>query len=538
MSRKPTIIAMSTSVTCCLLWFYGSGVMVFGALPLSCAEDAYVTKASGRIDEMVLSTLAKKGIPSSERCTDEVFIRRIFLDVIGTLPTVPEVRQFLADERPAKRACLIDALLERDEFAAYWGLKWGDLLRIKAEFPSNLWPNAVQAYDRWVRESLRQNKPYDQFVRELLTASGSNFRAPPSNFYRAFQGRAPRQIAGNVALLFMGLRLENSGLSEDQILGFSAFFANVGYKGTDEWKEEIVFFNPDGRLTNSAAGGASVVPRTPDGRVFALAADQDPRVAFAEWLTVPQNPWFARSIVNRLWYWLMGRGLVHEPDDMRASNPAWSPELLAYLEKELGGHGFDLKHMYRLILNSETYQRSSAPKDGNRGDQDGFSHYRIRRLDAEPLLDAINQITGASEKYSSSIPEPFTFLPDDQRAIELVDGSIESPFLELFGRPSRNTSYESERSQAPSVYQAQHLLNSSHIQRKIAQSVVLKRLVAQKKPDKLIEALYLMILSRFPTEREVRVADEYLRSTKRQLADSVGDLAWALINTVEFSLKH
>lgn len=575
MSRQNRRFAMRIGIVCLLLLFCRSGLSAIGDKAFPNDDPVALVNASHRLDELVLVTLKKRGISPSEKCSDEVFIRRVFLDVIGTLPPPQRVRGFLANKDPRKRARLIDTLLERDEFADYWGLKWGDLLRIKAEFPSNLWPNAVQAYDRWVRESLRQNKPYDLFVRELLTASGSNFRDPPANFYRAFQGRTPRQIADNVALLFMGVRLEKAGLTDEQILGLSAFFAKVGYKGTDEWKEEIVFFNPEGALTNSATGGKPVVPRTPDGRVFKLAADQDPRVAFAEWLTAPKNPWFARCIVNRIWCWLLGRGLVHEPDDMRASNPPWSPELLAYLEKELVAHHFDLKHIYRLILNSDTYQRSSIPTDGNREDREGFSRYRVRRLEAEPLLDAINQITGGSEKYTSNIPEPFTFLPDDQRAITLSDGSIESPFLELFGRPARNTSYESERSSAPSVFQAQHLLNSSHIQRKIDRSGPLKQLVNQKKPAvaisgktvvdgkgqgkqtnavaavnkpievapvaenaNLVGELYLRILSRFPTQQELQMADEYLKSAKRPLADSVCDLAWVLINTAEFSLKH
>lgn len=530
-----------------------------------------------RIDELVVATLRGKGFPPSGLCADDVFVRRVFLDVIGTLPSSGDLRAFLADPRPDKRARLIDALLQREEFAAYWGLKWGDLLRIKAEFPSNLWPNAVQAYDRWVRESLSQNKPYDQFVRELLVASGSNFRSPPSNFYRAFQGRTPRQIADNVALLFMGLRLGGSGFTEEQILEFSAFFAKIGYKGTDEWKEEIVFFNPDGILTN-AVSGRPVVPRTLDGRVFRIAADEDPRTVLAGWLTAPDNPWFARTIVNRVWFWLMGRGLVHEPDDMRASNPPWNAELLAYLGRELVAHKYDLRHIYRLILNSATYQSSSLPNAWNASDVEGFSHYRIRRLDAEVLLDAINQVTGTGEQYTSSIPEPFTFLPDDQRAIQLADGSVEHPFLELFGRPPRNTSFESERSSLPTVFQSQHLLNSSHIQKKIERSRELKNLatLSRKTPVQpaasaarpegrgrgkaesrvvgglgkpfelkssgdnpgLVDELYLRILSRFPTEQETRVARDYLSDPKRSPAESVCDLAWALINTTEFLVKH
>ena len=532
---------------------------------------------ANQIDQHVIAVLEGKGLQPAGRCTDEVFVRRVFLDTIGTLPTSAEVRDFLADPAPDKRAKLIDGLLQRPEFAEYWGLKWGDLLRIKAEFPSNLWPNAVQAYDRWIRESLQHNTPYDQFARELLTASGSNFRAPPSNFYRPFQNRSPRQIADTVALVFMGLRLGNAELTEEQILGFSAFFAKIGYKGTDEWKEEIVFFNPEGMLTNSVTG-TIVVPRTPDGRVYYLLPDQDPRVAFANWLTAPGNPWFAKCIVNRVWYWLMGRGIVHEPDDMRPSNPAWSPELLSDLERELVRTKYDLKSIYRLILNSSTYQLSSTPHAGNAADETGFSHYRIRRLDAEPLLDAINQVTGTGEKYTSSIPEPFTFLPDDQRAIELADGSIDLPFLELFGRPPRNTSYESERNSQPSVFQAQHLLNSSHIQKKIEQSPALRQLAVsgwkqpqgadmrkQKPPargkgkqadrvvggirkpfelasdgvnPKLVEELYLRVLSRYPTVQEKKVADDYLAASNRKPSESVCDLAWALVNSTEFILKH
>ncbi len=530
-----------------------------------------------RIDDLVVSTLREKGFPPSGLCPDEVFIRRVFLDVIGTLPSAGEVLKFLDDRHPDKRAAVIDALLARDEFAAYGGLKWGDLLRIKAEFPSNLWPNAVQGYDRWVRDSLRQNKAYDQFVRELLTSSGSNFRSPPSNFYRAFQGRMPQQIAENVVLLFMGVRLNGTDFTPEQILGVSAFFSKIGYKGTDEWKEEIVFFNPDGILTN-AATGRPVIPRTPDGRLFKIPADQDPRLMFADWLTAPDNPWFARCMVNRIWFWLMGRGLVQEPDDMRASNPPWSPELLDYLGRELVSHKYDLKHLYRLILNSSTYQASSLPNAWNASDEEGFSHYRARRLDAEVLLDAINQITGTGEKYTSSIPEPFTFLPDDQRAIELADGSIELPFLELFGRPPRNTSFESERTSLPSVFQAQHLLNSSHIQKKIERSPELKKLAApsRKKPDPapsrnpkpdgkgrakaenqvvgglkkpfelksagenpgLVDELYLRILSRLPREQERQAAREYLADSKRSPSEAVCDLAWALINTTEFLVKH
>ncbi|MCY3020388.1 MAG: DUF1553 domain-containing protein [Planctomycetota bacterium] len=512
-------------------------------------------KPANRIDELVLVRLLEEGIPPSEKCSDEVFLRRVHLDVIGTLPTPSETRSFLANKLPDKRAKLIDDLLCRGEFGDYWGLKWGDLLRVKSEFPSNLWPNAVQAYDRWIRDSVRDNKPYDQFARELLTSSGSNFRVPPANFYRAFQERSPQRIAENVALVFMGLRLNDAGLTDEQMLGFSAFFAKAGYKITDEWKEEIVFFKPEGQLLHPKTG-KPVVPTPLGGTPLEIAPDTDPRVVFADWLTAPENPWFGRSIVNRTWFWLMGRGIVHEPDDMKPSNPPWSPALLAYLEKELASSKYDLKRIYRLILNSRTYQLSSRPNRWNASDETGFSHYRVRRLDAEPLLDAINQITGSGEKYSSPIPEPFTFLPNDQRAISVADGSIESPFLEMFGRPPRNTSFESERTAVPSVFQAQHLLNSSHIQKKIEQSKVLQQLAtgtpaqgsAGRKqqsgvtPGRLtpnvVEDLYIRVLSRFPTDDEKRIADVYLRSPKRTPYEAFCDLVWALMNSKEFVLRH
>ena len=530
---------------------------------------ASLANSSSRIDQLVLAKLRQTNMAPSPICSDEVFVRRVYLDVIGTLPWPGEVRNFLSDTRPNKRSLLIDRLLARSEFADYWGLKWGDLLRVKSEFPANLWPNAVQAYDRWIRDSIRSNKPYDQFARELLTANGSDFRDPPANFYRGFQERTPVNIAENVALVFMGLRLQSSGLTNEQIRGFSAFFAKIGYKNTDEWKEEIVYFNPDAKRMDTATNLPPAKPTPLGGAPLDLRSDQDPRIAFANWLTAPDNPWFARAIVNRTWYWLLGRGIVHEPDDMQPANAPWSPELLAYLSSELVSHHYDLKHIYRLILNSKTYQLDSRANKWNQDDTAGFSHYRIRQLDAEPLLDAINQITGGSEKYTSAIPEPYTVLPNDQRAITLADASIDSTFLELFGRPPRNTSFASERSTAPSTLQAQNLLNSSFIQRKIERCQMVQDAakakpapVAAKPVDssktnavkilppvpatgtnnlervKLVEDLYIKILSRFPTAGETSIAVAELESPRRKPPEAVADLIWTLLNTKEFILKH
>lgn len=506
---------------------------IFTSIPVAAApspfESNLALKPESRIDELVLADLSSRNIPPANVCSDAVFVRRVYLDVIGTLPTAQEAKNFILDQSLNKRRALIDRLLERDEFADYWAMKWCDLLRVKAEFPINLWPNAAQEYHHWIRDSLRANKPYDQFARELLTSSGSNFRVGPVNFYRAMQNREPAGIAQTVALTFMGARAEQ--WPSDQLASMAAFFANVGYKSTAEWKEEIVFF--DSTKTNS--GSHAIV--FPDGRPAKLAPDQDPREAFADWLITPQNPWFTRAIANRAWSWLLDRGIIDEPDDIRPGNPPSNPALLAYLEQELISARYDLKSLFRLILNSRTYQLSSIPKSDSPEAAAHFAGYPLRRLDAEVLIDAINQITGGSEKYSSAIPEPYTFIPEDVRSIALPDGSISSAFLEMFGRPPRDTGMESERNRRVSADQCLHLLNSSHIQRKLEQSKLVQfQIRANQSPRQIVTGSYLTILSRFPTETELATAELYFqRNAKR---DAAIDLAWALINSPEFLYRH
>jgi hypothetical protein len=512
--------------------------------PLTTFESRADLAPQGKIDELVFGRLAKLGIQPARFCSDEVFVRRVYLDVIGTLPTSQEAWQFLKDRDPDKRRVLIDRLLGRNEFADYWALKWGDLLRIKAEFPINLWPNAAQAYYRWIRDSIRENKPYDRFARELLTASGSNFRVPPVNFYRAVQGKEPQAMAQAVALTFMGARTEK--WPKERLAGMAAFFSQIGYKATGEWKEEIVVFDPEKAAAQATGGG----PRAtlPDGTQVRLPAGKDPREVFADWLVDAKNPWFTGNIVNRIWSWLLGRGIVHEPDDIRTDNPPSNPELLAYLRQELVAARYDLKHVYRLILNSKTYQLSSIRRDNHPEGDANFSHYPLRRLEAEVLIDALCQITGTTENYSSAVPEPFTFIPEGYRSIALPDGSISSSFLEQFGRPPRDTGLESERSNRPTADQRLHLLNSSHIQRKIENSPKLQALFKSaakapgkargaKKPGEVVGTLYLTILSRPPTQDEMKTVAQYVQSASSK-RDAAMDLAWALINSAEFLYRH
>jgi len=517
-------------------------------------EDTKTTSSESVIDTLVFRTLSKKGI-HPVYCSDAVFLRRAYLDVIGTLPTADEARAFLNDPSMNKRQALVSRLLERDEFADYWAMKWSDLLRVKAEFPVNLWPNAAQAYHHWIRSSIRDNKPYDVFVRELLTSNGSNFRVGPVNFYRAIQNRTPEGIATTVALTFMGTRAEN--WPTNQLAGMAVFFSQISYKPTREWKEEVVYWNPDKAFipANSVPpGGSNAVAQAappsgrsgplvgilPDKTRIKLPPDRDPRELFADWLVSQDNPWFTINIVNRIWSWLLGRGIIHEPDDVRLDNPPSNPALLSYLRKEFVKSGFDMKHIYRLILNSRTYQLSSVfPAEKMAQSEALFAYYPLRRLDAEVLIDAINKITGTSDLYTSAIPEPFTFIPANKPAIALPDGSITSPFLELFGRPARATGMENERVNRPIPSQRMHLLNSSHIQRKLEEGPALKLILdSKRKQPEIIEELYLTILSRFPTPEEVAKIDAYVKSGVVKGREAGIDLAWALINSDEFLYRH
>ena len=504
----------------------GGALTTFEAKPEGAA--AFPT----RIDQFVFARLRQLGISPANPCSDAVFVRRVYLDVLGTPPTADEAQKFLDNPKPGKRAVLIDQLLARDEFADYWGMKWCDLLRVKSEFPVNLWPNAAQAYDRWIRTSLKQNMPYSRFAWELLTANGSNFRAPQVNFYRSAGSRDAKTLARAVALTFMGERAET--WPEAKWAGMAAFFSQIGFKSTGEWKEEIVYFTG-----MDDSHGAKGVATFPDGSVPNSSANKDPREVFATWLLSSKNSPFARNAANRVWFWLFGRGIVQEPDDNRPDNPPSNPALLEYLAQELVASRYELKHLYRLILNSRTYQLSCIPTTAKAEAEANFASYPLRRLDAEVLIDALNQITGATEEYSSTIPEPFTWVPEDKRSICLPDGSISSAFLDLFGRSSRDTGLLSERVNRPTAAQRLHLLNSSHILTKITKSAKLRALFRPGLPPREgITQIYLTILSRYPTDEELQALKAYSETGEAQGLQALYDLAWALINDTEFLYRH
>ena len=500
--------------------------------PLEPYEIARWPIGATALDEIVLQMLTKQGASLNLPASDTVFIRRVFLDLLGTVPEPEEVDAFIADPSPLKRAVLVDQLFLREEYVEYTSLKWADLLRIKSEFPINLWPNATQAYHLWVSDAVRKNMPYDAFARALLLGSGSNFRQPESNFYRALEAKTPATIAKTVALTWIALRFDD--LPAAVKTDFMAFFSSIDYKKTLEWKEEIVVIKP---MTET------VTTRFPDGTPVTLRPGVDPRAVFTDWLLSPENPWFARAAVNRAWARFFGRGII-EPVDTITSTDV-SP-VLDFLASEFIASGYDMRALYRIILNSRTYQQSSLPPSTAASATTSvtpsiaWARYGIRRLDAEVLIDALNRIGGTGEAYYSAIPEPFTYIPTTARSISLADGSITSAFLMRFGRPARDSGLASERSSVVDEEQLRYLLNSTEVRKKIEQGPRLQKalsLNAEKRPEQVRE-LYRQILSRTPTAAETKKALSLLSSSVLSTRAAAADLAWALVNSAEFLYQH
>lgn len=498
--------------------------------------------AVGKIDELLLENWKKHGVNPSGTCSDAVFLRRAHIDLIGTIPTIKETREFLSDKSPEKRSKLIDALLERPEFAQYWALKWCDILRVKSEFPINLWPNAVQAYQHWVWEAVRKNMPYNEFARTLLTASGSDFRDPPSNFYRATENKTPVGYASVAALTFMGTRLDEWKDADRK--EFEKLFSRIAKKKTDEWKEVIIYLDP--------APSDPMTVKMPDGIELKISPDEDPRVAFADWLIRSDNPWFTQPAVNRVWFWFFGRGIVQEPDDFRPApdpsdsfwrfswllggsgkrvntgNPAVNQKLLEYLARSFVKSGYDFKSLCREIVNSAAYQQSSLPRMNSstppgslstKADETSaeiskeekyFAIYQMHRLDAEVLADALCYIGGFHPKYMSVIPEPFTYIPRKMRTITLADGSITSSFLVTFGRPARDSGRLMERNNQTTYAQRLFMLNSPLIHWKVSNSPFLKVILKKCRGNKrqIVDGIYMLILARRATDKEYKTISE------------------------------
>ena len=480
------------------------------------------------IDEIVFAHLKERGLTPAKLCSDAVFVRRAFLDLTGKIPSPSKAKSFIDDKSPDKREKLVNELLGSSEFCSYFSMLFCDFLRVKAEFPINLWPNAAQAYHRFIYKSLEDNIGYDEMTKRILTSEGSNFRIGEVNFFRAMQGKNAEGIASCVALSFMGIRYE--GLSETKKNELAAFFSRVSYKSTKEWKEEIVFDDPSKRKPFLGV--------FPDGTTVALSAEDNPRKAFSDWLCKRGNPYFARAAANRIWNWLFGVPVVSPVDDMFASNPPVSQKLLDELASELEKSDFNLRAFCKTILMSRTYQQSSIPTCDPEKARENFGVYGVRQLGAEQLIDAVCSVSGTSESYGSTTPEPYTTMPDDASAVSIPDGSITSSFLELFGKPPRDTGLDAERVVSPSTSQRLHMINSTHVRKKIESGPALRQ-IYRLGGQKAFESLSLAILSRYPTYDERLAFRDYvpMKDNKNSWLKLV-DSAWAMLNSEEFLNRH
>jgi hypothetical protein len=489
--------------------------------------------ATQPIDRLVSQKLAALGLQASGRCSDADFLRRAYLDVIGVPPTPEEARAFLWSRAPNKREALIDALLARPEFVDFWTLKWADILRAAR---GSLSEKGMYAFHRWIRQSVAENRPWDRFTQELLLSRGSPFDQGAANYFRV--ARRPEDLAETTSQVFLGVRIQCARChnhpyerwTQNQYYEMAAFFARVRSKRGEKPEENEVYLAADGEV-NHPKTGARVIPTALDAAPLPESYAGDRREALARWLTSAQNPFFTRSIVNRVWRHFLGRGLVEPVDDLRATNPPTNEALFDWLAEDFARGGFDLKHLMRAILLSETYQRASQTTANNARDDRYYSHYPFKRLSAEQLLDAIAAATG--------VPEKFDGFPLGTRAAQLPDSGVPSYFLELFGRPARQIACECERVSEPNVAQVLHLMNNAGLNGRIAsdQGRVARLMAADRPPAALADELYLAALSRFPSPEEQRVAVAALTASKERRR-TAEDLLWALVNSKEFLFNH
>lgn len=489
------------------------------------------------IDGHVWNKLQRLGITPSESANDGTFVRRAYLDVIGRLPTPDETRTFLADASADKHGRLVDHLLNRPEYADYWANKWADLLRPN---PYRVGIKAVYNLDAWLRESFRRNKPYDQFVRELVTAQGSTFRYGAATVFR--DRREPEEITPIVSQLFLGIRLDCAKChhhpfeiwSQEDFYQFAAYFAKIGRKGTGlsppiSGSEEIVFSGSRGEVKHPISGTV-LSPKPLFGKTKAYDPEDDPRRALADWIVAPENPYFARVIVNRVWADLMGRGFVDPVDDLRATNPPSNEPLLAALADEFRREKYDLKQLIRTIMSSYVYGLSSTPTPRNVTDTRNYSRHYRQRFRAEVALDAVCDITQASESFAAAAP--------GTRAMELWTVRTQSVFLDSFGRPDPNQDPPCERTSDTTVVQALHLMNAPDLQRKVAaEGGRAATLAAKLAPPEIVDELYVLVYSRRPTDDEMKVCLRIFDERPDNKRAVTEDLLWALINTPEFIFK-
>jgi hypothetical protein len=484
------------------------------------------------IDRAVIAKLNRMRIAPSEVCTDSEFVRRVYLDMMGVLPTAEEAKRFLDDPSPKKRDALIDELLKRPEFTDFWTMKLADVLRSNSRL---IQVKGTHVFQRWLRSSVERNEPLDQLVRDLLTAEGSSFRNPAANYYRI--SRDPESSVETTAQLFLGVRIACAKChnhpferwTQDDYYGFAAFFARTKQKKGTLPDEEIIFTAGDGEVRQPRTG-AVMKPKALGGPVIEPATGRRSE-ALAQWLTSPDNAFFAKSMVNRIWYHLMGRGIVEPVDDFRDSNPACNDELLDGLASEFVKGGYDLRALVRSIVSSRTYQFSARTNELNADDSIYFSHAYTKLLPAEVLLDAISTVCASGTSFDG--------LPGGTRAVQIPDGKMENPFLKTFGRPARELACECERESDSNLSQALQLIGGATVNNKLRDDNGRMAGLAKsgKPPEEIVRELYWVALAREPNSSELAAAAKHLADAKEP-RQAVEDLGWVLINSKEFLFRH
>jgi hypothetical protein len=522
--------------------------------PNSIPADVFTSAPKANfIDDLVLAQLAQLNLQPSGRCTDEEFIRRAFLDTIGKLPTVADTRAFLADASPDKRTKLIDALLQREEFVDYWSYRFADIFLVNGGI---LRPAAVKSYYDWIRGNIAVNRPWDEMVREVVTAKGISTENGATNFYAVHQD--PETLAENTAQAFLSQSINCAKCHDhplekwtnDQYYAFANLFSRVrakGWGGDTRSGDGIrtLYVEPRGDLIQPRTGKPQI-PAPLDGEALDPDSTEDRREALADWLVAPENPNFARSITNRIWSAYFGSGLVEPVDDLRASNPASNEALLAALTANLVGANFDLKALMRVILQSETYQRSGEVLSENRDDSKYLSRHQPRRLMAEVLHDAIADVTGVAGVFdkvalNDGSSEKTDFYKEGTRALELYDSAVQSYFLKTFGRNDREITCECERSNQPSMIQVLHLANGNAVNDRLASNKsIVEKLIVEKADDvRIVEEASLATLSRLPTtEEKVGFLVMLGSAGEGEKRSAIEDLFWALMTSREFLFQH
>jgi hypothetical protein len=487
------------------------------------------------VDELALAKWKKLGIVPSDLCSDSAFIRRAYLDLCGKLPTSDEVCAFLADTRPNKRGLLIDRCLDDKDYAAFFALRWGSILRNASLAGAE---QAAYAFHEWMRDMIARNRPYDEFVRGIVAASGEWQEAPAVNWFWQMRDDQLHQPVADTAQLFLGLRLQCAKChhhpyerwSQDDYYGLAGFFSRLGRKG---FGEPPPYFSERRRTTGeiNPRTGKPIEPKLLDGPELKIPPEEDPRQKLVDWMARPDNPFFAKALCNRIWGHFLGRGLVDPVDDMRATNPPSNPELLDALAKDFIAHKFDVKHLIRTICNSRTYHLSSESNDYNRHDRQNHARYYGKRMIAEVFLDAVDQVCGTRTQFSK--------MSRQARAVDLPHEAFGSYFLDVFDRPPRTSACECARGSGANLSQVLHMANSPEVEDKIANGNGRVAKLVQDKVgvEKAIEELYLTALARYPTDEERKQALNYVEKQK-ELRRVMEDLVWALLNSREFMFNH